>query len=286
MKKKLPKILIYFFTIIFILQIISVIFLFFIPNPSNAADIKFTPQVGIPNDPNFGPGKTLNFSSSDSTKPIADYIIAFYKYGIGIVGILATVVMMIGGIIWLTAGGSPEKINEAQSWIKSAITGLALALGSYLILATVNTDLVNFKITKIGTVTELNSKKESVNICQDNIGRKGYYDASGKCQMCKNIGTTCTNNSECCNNGCDSITKKCSAGATGAITSCSKQDKTGSLTVELIPSNSPTLIEAERRCKLPKSDPQSLCKSYNGSIGGNNSSSYPAGPDKYCCFCQ
>lgn len=195
MKKKLPKIAIYIFLTIFLLQIISIVFLLFIPSPTSAADIKFTPQIGIPNDPNFGPGKTFNFSKSNSTKPIADYIIAIYKYGIGIVGIIATVVMMIGGVIWLTAGGSPEKIKDAQEWIKSALTGLVLALGSYLILATINTDLVNFKIRGIQTVkentqasaslgcceyVELTSSKKAANMTKTDCEKKSGTFAAGK----------------------------------------------------------------------------------------------------------
>jgi len=71
-----------------------------------------------------------------------EYIVEIYKYGVGIVGILATVVMMIGGIIWLTAGGDATRLGEAKAWITASVTGLIIALTSYLILYTVNPDLI------------------------------------------------------------------------------------------------------------------------------------------------
>ncbi len=76
---------------------------------------------------------------------IADYIEAVYKYLIGIVGILATVVMMIGGVIWITAGGNASRIGEAKAWIGGALMGLVLALSSYTILYQINDETVKMK---------------------------------------------------------------------------------------------------------------------------------------------
>jgi len=64
---------------------------------------------------------------------IARYIKAIYNYGLGIVGILAAIMMMIGGIIWLTAEGSPEKISQAKSFIGSSLIGLFLLLTAYML---------------------------------------------------------------------------------------------------------------------------------------------------------
>jgi len=79
---------------------------------------------------------------------LGNYINEIYKYAIGIVGILAAVVLMIGGVIWITAGGSASRISEAKSWITSSLTGLIIALTIYLILFQINPDLV--KISPIG----------------------------------------------------------------------------------------------------------------------------------------
>lgn len=150
MKKRLPKILTLFFLFVFALQLVGLIYLALTPEFGFAAEkqqIKFEPQVAIPG------VEKINFSSENaSTKPIGDYIKAIYEYGIAIVGILATVVMMIGGVMWIAAGGNASRISEAKAWIGASLTGLVLALSSYMILYTVNPDLVNFKVKRIGHV--------------------------------------------------------------------------------------------------------------------------------------
>lgn len=147
--KSFPKILTIFFLTVFILQIICLVFLLMAPVASQAAEkkIDFKQQVEMP-------GYTFD-SASKSTINIANYIRAIYKYAIGIVGILAAVILMVGGIIWLTAGGNASMVTEAKAWITASITGLVLALCSYFILATVNPNLVNFKITEIETIEKL-----------------------------------------------------------------------------------------------------------------------------------
>jgi len=96
---------------------------------------------------------------------LGNYINEIYKYAIGIVGILAAVVLMIGGVIWITAGGSASRIGEAKSWIFSSLTGLIIALTTYLILFQINPDLV--KITPIGI-------KEIAKTASNDSGNKTY----------------------------------------------------------------------------------------------------------------
>jgi len=146
MHKKLSKILIAFFLIVFILQLASIIVLLSIPSPSSATEVKFKPQVELPG---FG---EYTFNKTDGTRPIGLYIKAIYKYAIGIVGILAAVVLMFGGILWLTAGGNSERISNAKSWIGASLTGLVLAMASYMILSMINPDLVVFKTKEIQNV--------------------------------------------------------------------------------------------------------------------------------------
>jgi hypothetical protein len=103
MRKKFPQIIVFIFVVILIAGWVSVVHA-----------ITYQPQVPIPG----GPSGTIDQNS------IGRYISAIYRYGIGIVGILATVIMMVGGIIWITAGGSSEKIGSAKAWIGGALTGL------------------------------------------------------------------------------------------------------------------------------------------------------------------
>lgn len=84
---------------------------------------------------------------------LKQYISAIYKVAMGITGILAVIVLALGGITWLTSGGNATQIGKAKQYIWGSMTGLILALLSYTLLYTVNPDIVNFKMG--GGVTSL-----------------------------------------------------------------------------------------------------------------------------------
>ncbi len=219
MFKLSPKILITFFLLIFACQLLSLIALLTLPTISRAGDLKFTPQVAIPD---------YTFNSSDKTTGnIANYVRAIYKYAIGIVGILAAVVLMFGGIIWLTAGGNATQIGNAKAWIGASLTGLVLALLSYMILATVNPALVNFKISAIQTPPEASSTQQTIgnaikidgccdracntpgvnkDNCASNYGGDWKDNQSGLVYFCGNDNKCTTKTESSINLGCCSYT--------------------------------------------------------------------------------
>ena len=102
--------------------------------------IDFVPSTTIPGS-EFKAG-TLVKISSDS---LGEYIIAIYNYGVGLVSVLAVVMIMLGGYKWIFAAGNASKIGEAKSTIISALVGLILALGSFLLLNAINPELTKFK---------------------------------------------------------------------------------------------------------------------------------------------
>ena len=86
---------------------------------------------------------------------IGEYASAIYQYTLGIVGILATVVLVWAGVVWLTAAGNAEKIKLAKEYISGALIGLVLAFGSYLILYTINPELVRFDALKLRVIEKI-----------------------------------------------------------------------------------------------------------------------------------
>lgn len=76
---------------------------------------------------------------------IGEYFAAAYQYMVGVAVILGIILIMVGGLQWSASAGSAEKVGAAKKRITSAIMGVTLALGSYLILYTVNPALVEFK---------------------------------------------------------------------------------------------------------------------------------------------
>lgn len=87
---------------------------------------------------------------------LGQYLSILYNYLIGIAGVLATVMIMVGGVRWLLAAGDPGKIGAAKETIGSAVIGLALALGSFLILNTINPQLVELRLPYIPKVVQEN----------------------------------------------------------------------------------------------------------------------------------
>lgn len=189
--------------------------------------ILFAPQVEIPGVTYVQPQRT--------TEAMGKYISGLYSYFIGITAIIATVVLMIGGFQWVTAGGNTGKIGEAQSWIIGAISGLVLAFGSYFILNLISPNLVNFKIKNIpiiglikedvtsccapdgsmvNTVTTINikTKNSTISCPKEAISCDTY--CTGKAN-----GTKCNTNGYCFNDRClignGEIGEPCGAGMVG-----------------------------------------------------------------------
>lgn len=89
----------------------------------------------------------------------------FYYFIITIAGIAAFVMIVWGGFRYFTSGGNPVVINEAKDRIFSAFLGLIIILASWLILNTINPELVFLnppKLPEIGGVEERGGGEEAV----------------------------------------------------------------------------------------------------------------------------
>jgi len=155
MSKKFPKIFTVIFLSLLILQTGAFVFSALFYTPTKAAAKWTNPTDHF----QLATFSTPAACPDDKTKTcvpwIGEYIAGIYKYAIGIVGILAAVVLMFGGVVWLTAGGNQNRIGEAKSWIGASLTGLILALTSYMILYEINPDLVKMNPLKISVISEL-----------------------------------------------------------------------------------------------------------------------------------
>lgn len=77
--------------------------------------------------------------------PLVEYIIYIFSLAIRIAGLIAFVSLIYGGFRYLTSAGSPGAMNDANSRIKASFLGLIVLLASYLILTTINPQLVKLK---------------------------------------------------------------------------------------------------------------------------------------------
>jgi len=71
---------------------------------------------------------------------MAEFIIWFYKYAIGISAIFAVIMIMYGGVLYIMSGAT-DKVQQAKDIIKSAVMGLTLIIGAHFILNYVNPQL-------------------------------------------------------------------------------------------------------------------------------------------------
>ncbi len=65
----------------------------------------------------------------------AFYVGQLWKTGIVVGGLAFLVYTVMGGINWVTAGGDPKKVEIAQKHITNGITGLVVLVGSYAVIA-------------------------------------------------------------------------------------------------------------------------------------------------------
>jgi len=54
----------------------------------------------------------------------------------------AVVSIVVGGYIYMTAGGSADRVRLAKVWIGTALLGIVIALSAYMILFAISTNLV------------------------------------------------------------------------------------------------------------------------------------------------
>lgn len=73
---------------------------------------------------------------------LPDYIAAIFRFSLMIIGIAVFGALIYGGFRYLTSAGSPSAMSDARDQIFSAILGLIILFSAWLILNTINPELV------------------------------------------------------------------------------------------------------------------------------------------------
>ncbi|MCB9799028.1 D-alanyl-D-alanine carboxypeptidase family protein [Candidatus Nomurabacteria bacterium] len=84
---------------------------------------------------------------------LGKYLAWAFSYSLMAIGTIAIVLIIFSGFQWMTSFGNASVIKAAQSRIGKALTGLALATLSYLILFAINPDLTRVGDLSIRVVT-------------------------------------------------------------------------------------------------------------------------------------
>lgn len=86
---------------------------------------------------------------------IAQYVTGVYSYAVAIAAVIAGVMFVVGGFQYLTAGGDASRVTAAKERIKDAVIGLLLVLGAFVILTTINPNLVSNPDIRVRTVKRI-----------------------------------------------------------------------------------------------------------------------------------
>jgi len=187
---------------------------------------KYSLQVSIP---------SASGSATTSVYNYGEYVGAMYKYLVGIAVTIAIVFMMVGGIRYVV-GASTGEISKAKGMIVKAISGLVLLLFAYVILYTVNPELVKLQVPKLPMLRRVDLLTGD-DTCESLV-KQGYVVDSASAsdgkyggQFCGSIaavtmkpdGTTVTGTT-CMYSSCDNISED---GAKGTP-QCVSDGKTGS----------------------------------------------------------
>ncbi|MBI2674404.1 MAG: hypothetical protein HYX22_01565 [Candidatus Yanofskybacteria bacterium] len=117
---------------------------------------------GLPSEtPGLSPANKKSFSSpvlpvipTEGLPSFGQLIATIFTWSLNILGIVVFVMIFFAGFQWFTAAGNTAKVNEAKSRITNAITGALILLAAWIILYTINPDLVGGVLTLPGVGTE------------------------------------------------------------------------------------------------------------------------------------
>lgn len=84
-------------------------------------------------------GDTTGLGQADLKTAIGQLI----NVALGFLGVVAVVIILMGGFKWMTAGGSDKNVEEAKRLIIAGIIGLAIILAAYAIASFVISSILS-----------------------------------------------------------------------------------------------------------------------------------------------
>jgi hypothetical protein len=76
---------------------------------------------------------TVNEKAQLGNAGLKETIGSIINIALGFLGIIAVVIVLIGGFKYMIAGGNEQNLDKAKKWIYSGIIGLAIILCAYAI---------------------------------------------------------------------------------------------------------------------------------------------------------
>ncbi len=106
--------------------------------------------VNDPSDTQFGLteyGGTGTSSIGLGNTSLDEAVVGLINVALGFLGLIAVIIILIGGFKWMTAGGNEDKVGEARKTIFAGIIGLAIILFAW--------GITTFVVTQLGKASGL-----------------------------------------------------------------------------------------------------------------------------------
>jgi len=98
---------------------------------------------------------------------LPQFIKYIFTFALGIVGITGFIAIIAAAFLLITSTGNPQKAADAKDRIMSALLGLLLLLGSYILLNIINPDLLKLRMPEAKPISvEINSPTPESQECR------------------------------------------------------------------------------------------------------------------------
>lgn len=87
-------------------------------------------------------GKGFAGEAGLGTADLIDTISSIIRIALGFLGVIAVVIILLGGFKWMTSSGADTKVAEAKKLIFAGIIGLVIVLSAYAIATFVINSIV------------------------------------------------------------------------------------------------------------------------------------------------
>ncbi|MFH0857189.1 MAG: hypothetical protein V1848_00375 [Candidatus Magasanikbacteria bacterium] len=96
----------------------------------------------------------VGFGQDNQFDNFGIFIQKMYKYGIASAILIGILMIIFAGLQWTASGGNPENITSAKKKIYGALGGITIAVLSYTILNTINSNLVQLKLPEVWLINQ------------------------------------------------------------------------------------------------------------------------------------
>lgn len=107
----------------------------------------------------------------------AQYVAAFQRWLIGASAVAAAIMIVYGGYLYIVSSAG-AKVRQGRTVIIDALLGLLLVLGAYVILNTINPDLINLRALRITVIKQSEWEIGQFNAVQSPAQAQGGGDGA------------------------------------------------------------------------------------------------------------